>query len=219
MVETSHFRVGGLGVAVGVIAGFVANGMIMAVVRIAHVWYERPVDWSHVPRAMWETAIALLLMSSAVARVKTHYALEAPYDGTYWLLDTLLVVAASAVLGLSEATRFPGRWFWGAVCTVCILLWLRNARLKKHKHSVPRAQRWIAAGGFLTLGALLATPFAGPPYDMWIAVVLAVFAIVGTEEQFRRETMDLPFREALAAEAQPVTRPKDHIGGIDGRSS
>src|SRR2546422_6871648 len=80
-----------LNTAVGVLAGFVANGLILSF------------SWLAVPtKALWAAAYAFVLGASVFARLRTHYALDlevVEYDGIQFMLDLFLLAFSSLGLG------------------------------------------------------------------------------------------------------------------------
>ena len=109
-----------LATAVGLIAGFVANGLILA--GAAH-------GRRHVASAVWQATLASVLGASALARLMTHNARGLPYDYWQFFLDLGLVVAASIALGATEGDDFPTPRFWKWAWVTALFLYGRNVYL------------------------------------------------------------------------------------------
>ena len=171
---------------VGSIAGFVANGL-----RLAFAELYEPADPLRWPRVLWYGAVALMLGASALARLRTHFALKVDpgkspitYDRCQFSIDILLIGIASWVLGLIQTSSFPSRTFWVAAAAMSLALILRNGYLNLYKQ-YPR----VIGSGLLWFGSALAVVayWLGPSIPE-VALGIAFYALVGSALQIISET-------------------------------
>ena len=159
-----------LATGVGMIAGFVANGLIMAVSQFGV---------GDLLRGMWHTAIALLLGSSTFLRLRSHFALDRPihYDLWFLVFDVLLICAASVTLGVIASPHFPSRAFWIGSELVALAIFLRRARLSgKHGYQLPSGQRLLLLG--MLAAGIVAILDPVSRRSAWVMVVLVIVAVV-----------------------------------------
>ena len=158
-----------VGTVAGIIAGFVANGLIVAAANAA----------TDRLRFIWGGGLALVLGASALARLNTHFAVaqHVPYTRLQFCVDVALIILSSFAIGYVPGDRFSTPTFWWLIAGLGCLLLGRNIHLHSKGH-----HRWLGSAvlavGMVLVVLLASNVLTGPTPVSLVGIYLMVAALV-----------------------------------------